>query len=80
MFRIVCVLTLLSMTIPPSDGACGEPGALMEPLIHVTRFGFVEAMTDSWESNQHEFVDVCGKTNLIHITNRPAFGNYKVYR
>jgi hypothetical protein len=35
------------MYTPPSSGVCGPPGTLIEPLTQETRFGFVEAMTDS---------------------------------
>lgn len=40
--------SLLSMYGPPWSGFCGEPGALMEPLIQLTRLGLVLLMTDCW--------------------------------
>lgn len=52
----------------------------MEPLIQVTRFGFVEAITDSWKFNQHRVSRDQGETNLIHITDGPALSNCKVNR
>lgn len=45
---VVRFCEVFSLTVmPPSPGDCGEPGALMLPLSHVTRLGLVDAITDS---------------------------------
>jgi hypothetical protein len=72
------VHTLLSIVVPPWSGDCGEPGALIEPLIHETRFGSVDAITDSYKSTsvQHGLE----KRYLIHVASGPSLCNTEMDR
>jgi hypothetical protein len=55
---------------PPSDLVCGDPGTLIEPDAQVTRFGFVDAMTDSLrESAERSLLSRDQRLALqVHIT------------